>query len=478
MNQHFDQDLNIGSPMPAEMKTSGGAPSAGPVSGARGPIPMRRDAWMLSPLYTAEHHIFVHRNRSILFEVHTGAFFEVDDVITDFLSACEGHSLIDMFERFRVVHGEKDVLSAYKELRDAGLVSETRHEAEAPFTPPSRLEITRIDLLVSTDHVDGSEQRPAYMTEDIGRRAVDLLVKESGYAASVHVSFVGEPLMNAALVLKLADYATDVTSALGKNVSFSVATRAAFLNERTCDELRKRNFEVQLIDTDVSAENLHGHGPTSVSPFDLRLVRADRSPRLTVSSESMADDPLTHVADVLSRFPNAERIHLDSRHLKTISDEGLEGLVDIVRDHVLLGTKTRLGEIEDSLDQVYNGRLACYRESGGVRSVAVSPDGELFVSHALAGDAQFRFGHLDTGIDRVAQRKWLRSNHVTNIPGCQSCWARYLCGGGSRSEGDGGETPDWCRATRKTYELTMFACLELAELCPDALQKRYGEGQA
>jgi uncharacterized protein len=43
-------------------------------------------------------------------------------------------------------------------------------------------------------------------------------------------------------------------------------------------------------------------------------------------------------------------------------------------------------------------------------------------------------GDLVHGVDRMKQANWLTDRHVSQQEPCNSCWARYLCGGGCHHE--------------------------------------------
>ncbi len=151
---------------------------------------------------------------------------------------------------------------------------------------------------------------------------------------------------------------------------------------------------------------------------------------------------------------------------------------------MVAGGQTWIGEIEDAIEQVLNARTVAYRGPEGVRSLAVAPDGGLYVDVPFIGLSAFRFGSVHEGIDPVARREWAQKTHVGSMDACRGCWARHYCGGGSRAvcyarTGDARNPhPDSCRLIRRTYELAMGVCLELAETDPDRLRIRYGREDA
>ena len=224
-----------------------------PVDIESGPIAARKEAWMVRPLHKSECHRFEYRGNNILFDVATGVFFHVDDVICDILDLCEGRSLLDLLNMLRDRHAEKEILSAFRELYGAAILSEIPPETR-PFAPPGRLEIVHLGLDITYDGLSGADivarddgacPPAAYMEEEVACKAIDLLLKESGRIRRCTVTFQGgEPLLNAQLVEKVIDYALAQAGKLGKEIAFEVVSDSRLLNEQAFGLLRKRNADI------------------------------------------------------------------------------------------------------------------------------------------------------------------------------------------------------------------------------------------
>jgi uncharacterized protein len=50
------------------------------------------------------------------------------------------------------------------------------------------------------------------------------------------------------------------------------------------------------------------------------------------------------------------------------------------------------------------------------------------------GDSAAAMGNVVDGVHSSLQEDWLASRHVTHQEPCNSCWARFLCGGGCHHE--------------------------------------------
>lgn len=481
-----DKQDTYGSPAPYVNPTSGSAPSAGQGARLGGSVRVHKEAWMRMPLNCTELHRFDHDARTLLYDVHSGAFFEADDIVLDVVEEADGKTLLDLFEIFRDKHTEKDVYSAVAELREEGILSETEIAAAHPPDPPTRLEITRMDLIVTTDAYRPSTagSQVAYMSETTGTQAVDTLIEASGLVRDIQLVFRGgEPLLNAPLVLKLIDYAHTRGKETGKQVSTVVMTDGACLNARLCGEFERRHTVVRLISdgTVQSLSGIHGDGPASLASTDLATRPLDV--HLKIETADPAED-LSLVEQVLDRYPDARSVSIAESSLLSADDTSLDDLGAIARTRWIRGQNVRFREIEDRMDQVASGRVAAYYDGEGLRSVAVDPSGDIYVSAALIGHTSFKMGSVQAGIDYGRQRAWIESTHVRTIEKCRDCWARHLCAGGSRSRayltnGDVRE-PDaaFCRTQKRLYEIAIALYTDLSESHPEVAARRISSGQA
>lgn len=482
-----EQTDTYGPPSNYVSQTSGSAPSAGPASRNRGPVRMQREAWMALPLYRSELHDFVYKGRTLLYDIRSGAFFEADEVVLDIVGKVEGTTLIQLLETFRLKHSEKDVYSAVKELRDEGILSDSPLLPVTLPAPPSELEITRVDLVVTTDDCSrtDSKHRVAYLSETTGLRAVDTLLKESGRVSDLQLGFVGgEPLLNAPLVLRLIDYAQAQAAQVGKRITPIVATSRSFLNARLCAELENRGTLIRLIadQSQTDLTHIHGEGPSSLAAADLTSRNIEVHLRIEDAEET--SDGLTYLETILDRYPDAHSVSIGEKHLTAVDEANLEELGDMARSRWIRGHKVRFHEIEDRIDQVSEGRIAAYHDAKGLRSVVIDTEGDIFVSHDLVGISKFKLGNCETGLDRGRQREWIRSTHIQAFDTCRNCWVRHLCAGGSRDRAylTNGDvlSPDEasCRSQKRLYEVAIGLYTSLSQTHPEVAARRFQREQA
>ncbi len=107
---------------------------------------------------------------------------------------------------------------------------------------------------------------------------------------------------------------------------------------------------------------------------------------------------------------------------------------------------------------IYKRLNAC---GAGFEYGAITPDGEVFACHRLAGVPEFRMGDVHEGIFDLNLAKRMKANNVNAIDDCSECWAKYFCSGGcpatSFFTNQRIDKPDRnaCRLQRKRIECAM-----------------------
>ena len=93
----------------------------------------------------------------------------------------------------------------------------------------------------------------AIMSYEVGKRAFDFLIENSGSRRNLEVDFFGgEPLMNWDVVKKLVAYARSIEKEHNKNFRFTLTTNGLLIDDEVIDFLNKEMSNVVLsLDADV-----------------------------------------------------------------------------------------------------------------------------------------------------------------------------------------------------------------------------------
>lgn len=112
--------------------------------------------------------------------------------------------------------------------------------------------------------------------------------------------------------------------------------------------------------------------------------------------------------------------------------------------------------------------------AASLANLTVAPDGSFYPCEGFVGQKEYRLGDVATGFDAGAMERFARL-YVDDKPGCQDCWARYLCGGGCYLLGamvnNDIATPDpaECELTRSLVELAVGTLNSVQVRRPEAL---------
>jgi uncharacterized protein len=292
------------------------------------------------------------------------------------------------------------------------------------------------------------------MSLETARHAVDLLLTESAGQKKVNLTFLGgEPLANRTVLRQSTEYATQQAAERDLEIQFSITTNGTLVTPDDADFFEQHGFAVTIsLDGGREAHNQLRPFKNGTGSFDLilerikplleRQRRMQVSARVTVTPHNL-DLPQTlndfialgfHTVGFspLLRAPNG-RNEMDQDHLA----EMLAGMIACglnFERHVLGGQRYPFINMVNALRELHRGTHRPYPCGAGAGYFGVSAEGELAACHRFVDDPLGSMGNLKTGIDRSRQNAWLAERHVHFQEPCNSCWARYMCGGGCHHE--------------------------------------------
>jgi uncharacterized protein len=295
---------------------------------------------------------------------------------------------------------------------------------------------------------------PKNMSLKVALASVDLLLAEKKAGDRVNLAFMGgEPLINRAVLRQTVRYAVREAENLGVVLGFSITTNGTLLTESDADFFEAHGFAV-TISLDGSAA-LHdrlrpfrgGRGSfeaihRAAAPLLERQRRMQVSARVTVTPEhedlprildefvamrfhSVGFSPMLNAPNGYGEMTGADLIRM------------LEGMVACgmaFERRTIAGERYPFANMLQALREIHRGTHRPYPCGAGAGYLGVSADGDLAACHRFVDDPHGAFGSLDGGVDRARQAAWLRDRHVHRQSPCNSCWARYLCGGGCHHE--------------------------------------------
>lgn len=301
----------------------------------------------------------------------------------------------------------------------------------------------------------GSFGAPAKRMEwPVARDAVLRLLDQAAPGDTVNVAFLGgEPLINRALITQTTRFAAAEAKQRRVGIGFSITTNGTLLGPEDRDLFDEHGFSV-TVSLDGVGETHDRQRPfrggngsydrilARVTPLLQNPGRMRMSARVTVTPLNLG---LRHTLDRLIGLgfgtvgfspmlssPSAE-LEMQAGDLDVLLDE----LIDCGRqceNHILAGTPYPFANFLDAMREIHRGTHRPYPCGAGAGYMGVSAEGGLFACHRFVEDDRGRMGTVAEGPDRSKQNAWLAERHVHRQEPCNSCWAKYLCGGGCHHE--------------------------------------------
>lgn len=290
----------------------------------------------------------------------------------------------------------------------------------------------------------------AVMSYEVGKRALDFLIENSGTRRNLEVDFFGgEPLMNFQVVKDLVAYARSIEKEKGKNFRFTLTTNGVLVDD---DVIQWANRECSNVVLSLDGrKEIHdrfrvdyaGNGSwEKIVPKFQKFVQArggkdyymrgtfthanpdflkDIQTMLDLGFNELSMEPVVCAAD----DPSA----LTEDDLPIVMEQ-YEKLADLMLQRDKEG---RPFTFYHYMIDLTGGPCIYKRISGcgsGTEYMAVTPWGDLYPCHQFVGEERFCLGNIWEGVtNREIQKEFVCCN-VYAHPECRDCWARLYCSGG------------------------------------------------
>ena len=290
----------------------------------------------------------------------------------------------------------------------------------------------------------------AVMSFEVGKRALDFLVENSGSRRNLEVDFFGgEPLMNFEVVKQLVAYARSIEKEKGKNFRFTLTTNGLGINDDVI-EFANRECANVVLSLDGRKEihdrfrvDYAGNGSFDrIVPKFQELVKAREGKNYYMRGT----------------FTHANPDFLED--IKTMLDLGFTELsmepvvcaegdpAELTREDlpIVLEQYEKLAELMLKCDDegkpftfyhymidLTGGPCIYKRISGcgsGTEYMAVTPWGDLYPCHQFVGEEKFKLGDIWKGVDNKETQNEFRACNVYAREDCRDCWAKLYCSGG------------------------------------------------
>lgn len=290
----------------------------------------------------------------------------------------------------------------------------------------------------------------AVMSYEVGKRALDFLVENSGSRTNLEVDFFGgEPLMNWDVVKQLVAYARSIEKEKGKNFRFTLTTNGVLIDQDVIDFANREMSNVVLsLDGrkeihDATRVDYAGNGSYDrIVPKFRKLVEARGNRNyymrgtFTHANPDFTED-VFHMADLGFTELSMEPVVCAPGDPAALTPEDIE----IVKEQYEILAKDMIRRRREGkpitfyhyMIDLEGGPCVYKRISGcgsGTEYMAVTPWGDLYPCHQFVGEEEYKLGNIWDGVTNQALREEFRSCNAYARPDCKDCWAKLYCSGG------------------------------------------------
>ena len=290
----------------------------------------------------------------------------------------------------------------------------------------------------------------ALMNFEVGKRALDYLVENSGSRRNLEVDFFGgEPLLNWEVVKQLVAYARSIEKEAGKNFRFTFTTNGMLVDDEVIDFCNREMHNVVLsLDGrkevhDRFRKDYAGEGSWErIVPKFQHFVekRAGRSYYMRGTFTHANPDFVKDIEEMLRlgfTELSMEPVVCAPDDPYALTDEDVETVKGQYEKLAkLMIERRRQGRpftFYHYMIDLGGGPCIYKRISGcgsGTEYMAVTPWGDLYPCHQFVSDAEYKLGDVWNGVTNTALRDEFEKCNVYAKPECADCWAKLYCSGG------------------------------------------------
>ena len=290
----------------------------------------------------------------------------------------------------------------------------------------------------------------AVMSFEVGKRALDWLIENSGSRKNLEVDFFGgEPLMNFEVVKRLVAYARSIEKEKGKNFRFTLTTNGLLIDDDVIEFANKEMSNV-VLSLDGRKEihdrfrvDYNGNGSfDKIVPKFQKLVKARGNKNYYMRGTFTHANP-----DFLEDIKVMLDLGFTELSMEPVvcaagdpSELTPEDITVVMEQYEKLAFLMLQKEKEGKPFTFYHymidltGGPCIYKRISGCGSgteyMAVTPWGDLYPCHQFVGDEKFKIGDIYKGVTNLTVQNSFKECNVYAREDCRNCWARLYCSGG------------------------------------------------
>ena len=328
----------------------------------------------------------------------------------------------------------------------------------------------------------------AIMSYEVGKRALDFLVENSGNRRNLEVDFFGgEPLMNFDVVKRLVAYARSIEKEKGKNFRFTLTTNGVLVDDDVIEFANRECSNVVLsLDGRKEIHDRYRVDYAGNGSWDKIVPKFQKFVEARGGKNYYMRGTFTHAnPDFLEDI----KVMLDLGFCELSMEPVVcaEGDPSALTDDdlpIVMEQYEKLAELMIERDKAgkpftfyhymidLSGGPCIYKRISGCGSgteyMAVTPWGDLYPCHQFVGEEKFKLGDIWQGVTNKETQCEFGNCNVYARPDCRDCWAKLYCSGGCaanayHSTGSVNGVYEYgCKLFRKRMECAIMVAVDRA----------------
>ena len=307
----------------------------------------------------------------------------------------------------------------------------------------------------------------ALMSLEVGKKAIDFLIENSGSRRNLEVDFFGgEPLLNFDVVKNIVKYARERELETNKNFRFTLTTNGMGITDEVIDFANRECHNVVLsLDGRKEIHDRERRAAAGTGSYDIIVPKFQRMVAARTGKDcgpvKVADIPdwVTRGTDTgnTNYYMRGTYTHYNPDFTEDILHMTELGFTELSMEPVVTDPDSQFALTQEDLPilleqyeilakemisrekpftfyhymlDLSGGPCIYKRISGcgsGTEYFAVTPQGELYPCHQFVGDEKYLLGDLDKGVEI---RDEFKLCNVYARSECDDCWAKLYCSGG------------------------------------------------
>ena len=417
-------------------------------------------------------HCYKNNGYNIVMDVNSGSVHVVDDIVYDLVplleplvsSKSDKEAMLDLAEKQGFPYAKEDVSEAIDEILALAqadmLYTEDIYENYIDSFKSRETVVKALCLHIAHDcnlackycFAEEGEYhgRRAMMSYEVGQKALDFLVANSGSRVNLEVDFFGgEPLMNWQVVKDLVAYGRSLEEKHNKKFRFTLTTNGVLLNDEVLEFANKEMSNIVLsIDGRKEVHDRmrpHRGGQGSYDEIVPKFIKVAESRNqtdyyvrgtFTHHNLDFSKDVL-HLADLGFKQISVEPVVAQETDDYAFKPEDLPILkkeYDDLAVEIIRRRKEGKGfNFFHFMIDLEGGPCVAKRLSGcgsGTEYLAVTPWGDFYPCHQFVGQEEFLLGNVYEGITKQCICEEFKQCNVYAKEACRDCFAKFYCSGG------------------------------------------------